>query len=213
MIRPNSPTAEELRREGLRALHERLGVAGAIRFLREFSRGYGDYTAERSQWLGDWSADDVEAAMRDVAADPLFTAPGAPGALHETLCKLTPWYRDATPPNQHMVRELTSFIVRRYRQEPKAVAPLTKAPEGYAIGFTPDAFATIEQRKKKPGLKLRLSGELKSLREHGAPEGLQVAEHKGFVRVYVEEVRQMGLARAWIAAAAKARGLSEIEEL
>ena len=126
MIRPNPPTADELRREGLRALHDRLGVAGAVRFLREFSHGYGDYTAERSQWLGEWSADDMEAAMRKAAADPVLAAPGA---LHETLSKLTSWYRDTTPQNQHMVRELASFIMRRYRQEPKAVAPLPKAPE------------------------------------------------------------------------------------
>src|SRR5690606_3464036 len=47
MIQPNPQSSEQLRREGLLALQERLGVAGAIRFLREFNQGYGDNTAER----------------------------------------------------------------------------------------------------------------------------------------------------------------------
>jgi hypothetical protein len=70
MIQPNSQSSEQLRREGLLALQERLGVAGAIRFLREFNQGYGDYTAERGQWLDQLSLEEIEAAIRQAAATP-----------------------------------------------------------------------------------------------------------------------------------------------
>ncbi len=205
MIRRNPHDSEDLRREGLRALHDRLGAADAVRFLREFSSGYGDYTAERSGWLGKWTAQDMEAAMRDAAKDPLLAAAQE---LHQTLSQLTPYYAEATPENQHLVRELVSFVVSRYRQQPIAAAPLPKAPEGYAIAFSPDSFVTIEPRKSKHGVKLRLSGTLESLRAHGAPEGMKAKEHPSFVRVEVDGLGQLGLARAWIAAAAKLRELT-----
>ena len=41
------PTLEQLRREGLEALRERLGQAGMIRFLQQFETGDGDYANER----------------------------------------------------------------------------------------------------------------------------------------------------------------------
>lgn len=58
MVRKNM-TAHDLRREGLQALFDRLGPAGAIRFLQEFDAGRGDYTQERQAWLGDVPVDDV----------------------------------------------------------------------------------------------------------------------------------------------------------
>jgi hypothetical protein len=56
----NTPlTQEEVRREGLEALFERLGAADALRFLQQFAPGSGDYTAERGQWLDVLSVDEV----------------------------------------------------------------------------------------------------------------------------------------------------------
>ena len=56
-------TPVELRNEGFRALCERLGMAGALRFIAEFSSGQGDYTRERRGILGKRSLSEV---MRDV---------------------------------------------------------------------------------------------------------------------------------------------------
>lgn len=51
----------EIRREGWIALTERLGVAGAVRFLMEYDPGHGDYTRERCELFADLT---VEEAIR-----------------------------------------------------------------------------------------------------------------------------------------------------
>jgi hypothetical protein len=53
----------ELRQEGWKALTERLGISGAMRFLMQYDPGHGDYTEERRALFGDLSLDDVVAAM------------------------------------------------------------------------------------------------------------------------------------------------------
>ena len=63
----------ELRREGWKALTERLGVAGAIRFLMQYDPGHGDYTEERRQLFGDLTLngalDEIRARDRDRPAE------------------------------------------------------------------------------------------------------------------------------------------------
>lgn len=54
----------DLRREGFRALCDRLGVAGALRFLEEYETGAGDYTAERSRILGSGSVKEIVRSIR-----------------------------------------------------------------------------------------------------------------------------------------------------
>jgi hypothetical protein len=46
----------ELRNRGFRALAEALGWANAIRFLRQYDPGSGNYTEERRTLLPDWDA-------------------------------------------------------------------------------------------------------------------------------------------------------------
>jgi hypothetical protein len=43
-------TPQEIRREGLQALLERLGPAGTLRFLQQCEPGRVNYTAERHKW-------------------------------------------------------------------------------------------------------------------------------------------------------------------
>lgn len=52
-------TTEQIRREGLQALLERLGPAGTIRFLQQYESGYGDYTKERHAWLDGVTVDEI----------------------------------------------------------------------------------------------------------------------------------------------------------
>lgn len=42
-----------IRKMGIEALTEKLGPAGMAEFMRQFDSGYGDYTKERHEWLGD----------------------------------------------------------------------------------------------------------------------------------------------------------------
>lgn len=53
-------TLQELRREGLQALLDRLGPADAIRFLQSYDAGRGDYTRDRHQWLKEVTVCDVK---------------------------------------------------------------------------------------------------------------------------------------------------------
>ena len=55
----------EIRQAGLEALRQRLGVDGMHRFLRLYSSGSGDYTAERKEWLKEETvAEIVERILR-----------------------------------------------------------------------------------------------------------------------------------------------------
>jgi hypothetical protein len=47
----NDMTPIELYRKGFKALVDALGYVDAIRFIRQFDNGSGDYTEERHQWL------------------------------------------------------------------------------------------------------------------------------------------------------------------
>ena len=46
----------ELRRRGFQVLVEALGWVNAVRFLRQYEVGQGDYTRERDAFLPDWDA-------------------------------------------------------------------------------------------------------------------------------------------------------------
>lgn len=54
----------EIRAEGWKALTERLGVSGAIRFLLEYDPGHGDYVEERRELFRDLTLDEAIARAR-----------------------------------------------------------------------------------------------------------------------------------------------------
>lgn len=54
-----------VRRAGMSALQKELGTVGAINFIRQFSAGQGDYTAERDKLLAGISVDDIVKGIRD----------------------------------------------------------------------------------------------------------------------------------------------------
>jgi hypothetical protein len=58
MVRKNM-TPQDIRREGLQALLDRLGPAGTIRFLQQYEPGRGDYTVERHNWLDGLTVDGI----------------------------------------------------------------------------------------------------------------------------------------------------------
>ena len=51
---------EKIRREGLKALKEKLGVEGMIKFIQMYSDGKGDYTQEKEELLKDITVEDFE---------------------------------------------------------------------------------------------------------------------------------------------------------
>jgi predicted RNase H-like HicB family nuclease len=59
---------DDIRREGLEALEERLGQADMIRFLQQFENGHGDYARERHTWLERTSLEDIQRQASDDAS-------------------------------------------------------------------------------------------------------------------------------------------------
>ncbi|MBF0503249.1 MAG: hypothetical protein HQM09_24215, partial [Candidatus Riflebacteria bacterium] len=56
-------------REGLRAVRDRLGAEGLVRFLQEFERGRDDYTRDRHQWLPEVGLDETVANIEAFVAE------------------------------------------------------------------------------------------------------------------------------------------------
>jgi hypothetical protein len=52
-------TPIELNQKGFKVLVDALGYVDAVRFLKQFDNGRGDYTQERHQWLDRLSLDDI----------------------------------------------------------------------------------------------------------------------------------------------------------
>jgi hypothetical protein len=52
-VNPQAMTLEQIREQGLTVLRQHLGIVGMVRFLQQAEMGWGNYTEERYQWLGD----------------------------------------------------------------------------------------------------------------------------------------------------------------
>lgn len=59
-------TQEEIIQQGYQALVASLGPVDAVRFLRHYSPGQGDYTQDRQQWQSQLSTEDVLSSIRSV---------------------------------------------------------------------------------------------------------------------------------------------------
>ena len=57
-------TPIELYTKGFKALVDALGYVDAIRFIRQFDSGSGDYTEERHQWLDNVTIDEILALKK-----------------------------------------------------------------------------------------------------------------------------------------------------
>jgi hypothetical protein len=64
---------QELTQEAIRILYRELGVVETVRFLRQFTAGYGDYAAEREALFGRKSLDEILAEIKEQRAEPIPT--------------------------------------------------------------------------------------------------------------------------------------------
>ena len=69
----STPTLEQIRARGIQVLGEQLGMVGMARFLQQSETGWGNYTEERHQWLGD---PDIRALAKDIHARHPEKPPG-----------------------------------------------------------------------------------------------------------------------------------------
>jgi hypothetical protein len=56
---------KQINERGLEALARELGATAAVRFMRQFENGHGDYTKERETLLRDVSIDDIVASIAE----------------------------------------------------------------------------------------------------------------------------------------------------
>jgi len=54
----------EITQDALKVLFKELGIVNTVRFLNQFTVGYGDYTEERKQLFADLTLDEVIAEIR-----------------------------------------------------------------------------------------------------------------------------------------------------
>ena len=59
----------QIRMEGWQALTERLGPAGAMRFMMQYDPGHGDYSKERHEIFARLTLDDLLRDIERAAAD------------------------------------------------------------------------------------------------------------------------------------------------
>ncbi len=58
MIAEPRPLAE-ITQTALKVLYREIGVVNTVRFINQFTTGYGDYTKEREQLFADLTLDDL----------------------------------------------------------------------------------------------------------------------------------------------------------
>jgi hypothetical protein len=58
MITETKPLVE-INQQAIRLLYQELGVINAVRFLKQFSLGFGDYTKDREILFGKETLDDI----------------------------------------------------------------------------------------------------------------------------------------------------------
>ena len=54
----------EITQDALKILYKEIGIVNTLRFVSQFTVGYGNYTEEREQLFGDMSLDDMVSEIK-----------------------------------------------------------------------------------------------------------------------------------------------------
>jgi len=54
----------EITKEALKVLNKEMGIVDTVRFINQFTTGYGDYTQDREQLFKDMTLDDIISAVK-----------------------------------------------------------------------------------------------------------------------------------------------------
>ncbi|MDJ0658791.1 MAG: hypothetical protein QNJ42_04805 [Crocosphaera sp.] len=58
-MKSNTKSLQEITEQAIKILSKEMGIADTIRFLNQFSSGYGNYTQERDTIFQDLTLDDI----------------------------------------------------------------------------------------------------------------------------------------------------------
>ena len=65
-----SKPLNQLTQEAIQILYREIGVVNTVRFLNQFTVGYGDYTTEREELFADLTFDNIVADIKREQGDP-----------------------------------------------------------------------------------------------------------------------------------------------
>ena len=68
-MKTNTKSLQQITEEAIKILSKEMGIADTIRFLNQFSSGYGDYTKERDTIFQDLTLDDILNRMDNLLDD------------------------------------------------------------------------------------------------------------------------------------------------
>jgi hypothetical protein len=60
----------EITKEAFRVLNKEMGIVDTVRFINQFTTGYGDYTQDREQLFKDMTLDDIISAVKKKQKTP-----------------------------------------------------------------------------------------------------------------------------------------------
>jgi hypothetical protein len=63
MITETRPLAE-ITQTALRVLYKEIGIVNTVRFINQFTTGYGDYTQEREELFANLTMDDIVSTIK-----------------------------------------------------------------------------------------------------------------------------------------------------
>ena len=64
MVVDAKPLAE-ITQDALQVLYKEIGIVNTVRFISQFTVGYGNYTEERERLFGDLTLDDIITGIKD----------------------------------------------------------------------------------------------------------------------------------------------------
>ena len=69
MVAQTKPLAE-ITQEAIKVLFQTVGIVNTVRFINQFTTGYGNYTEEREALFGDRTLDEVITEIKQRRSEP-----------------------------------------------------------------------------------------------------------------------------------------------
>jgi len=64
----------DINQEAITILCQQLGLVNTVRFINQFTTGYGNYTEEREQLLAEMTLDEVISEIEEMRTQGIFSA-------------------------------------------------------------------------------------------------------------------------------------------
>jgi hypothetical protein len=73
-MRVQTKPLNDINKEAIDILCQRIGLVNTVRFVNQFSTGYGNYTEEREQLFAHMTLDDVVSEIEEMRNQGLFSS-------------------------------------------------------------------------------------------------------------------------------------------